>query len=227
MKCWNKREMKGNYCLIWLYLPCISSDIFHFSSDYDGKDEDNVFTLGSHVLLLWEKGARIWYMTLQMLDGPFLYNLKSSLTTYLLTGSQHLQIEQFVVKPHQKPCPNLTLKTLLIYSGWNSRTFKPTGFPLTVLDDSPPKILCLDALIFGMRCIHCLILVYLGLWPAKWLQSTLESELVKGPRVTWRWSKMGRCPTWVVILLKSEQYCAHQPIWRRLIFAVSTSAATI
>ncbi len=130
------------------------------------KDEDEEFTLGSHVLALWEKRSKNlihdyavtgWALSVQPEICSHCINL--------LTGSQHLQIEQVIVKLHQKPYPNLNVINESIEDVvdvfW--KDFKSTDFPLTILDDSPPKMLCLAAIIFGMRCTHCLILMYLGL----------------------------------------------------------------
>ncbi len=112
----------------------------------------------------------------------------------------------------------------MIFSRWNLRIFNSIDSPLTVLADSPLKMLLLAALIFGMRCIHCLTFEYWDVLPAEWLRSTLVLELVKGHGATWSWLKMGRGPNWVVILLKSEWYFTHQPSWRKQGFKMITSA---
>ncbi len=170
---------------------------------------------------------------MQLLDGPFLTHLKPTLTVVIcLQDLSVCKLNKSLWNSTKSPVLTWmwwmnSLNTLWIYSGWISRTFRPTDFLLTILADSPPKMLWLATLIFGMRCIHCIILMYLCLLPEERHQSALVLEVMKGPRVMWRWSKMGRGPTWVMILLKSKQYCTHQPIWRRQEFAVSTSAAMI
>ncbi len=165
---------------------------------------------------------------MSLLDGHFLCNMKSTLTAFICSQDLRIyKLSKFLWNSTKSTVPTWMwsmnpLKIFLIYSGLNLRTFKLTDSPLTVLVDSPLKML-----LQASRCIHCLTILYLDLLPAEWHQIALTLELVKGPGVTWRWSKMGRGPTWVVILLKSKQYCTHQPLGRRQGFAVRTSAAMI
>ncbi len=109
------------FILIAFILYCITFSTF--SGNSDDRDEEEGFTLGSHVIALWEKKrARIWYMTMQLLDGPFLCNLKSALTA--LICSQDLiicKLSKLWWNSTQSPVPiwiwlmNL-LKIVLIFS---------------------------------------------------------------------------------------------------------------
>ncbi len=111
-------------------------------------------------------------MTMQLLDWPLAFSVQPEICSHcinLLTQSQHLQIEQVIVKLHQKPCPNLNVINESIEDivdiFWTE--FKSTDFPLTILANSPPKMIWLASLRFGIRCIHCLIFMNLGLWHAE------------------------------------------------------------
>ncbi len=76
-------KMKGNYCLFWLCLFCVVSHIFLFTATLMMKLKRK--SLHS-VLTSWHCGKRrvkFGYMIMQLLDGPFLCNLKSALTALI------------------------------------------------------------------------------------------------------------------------------------------------
>ncbi len=59
-------------------------------------------------MALWEKRGK--YLIHDYAVARWAFSVQSEICSHcinLLTGSQHLQIEQDVVKLHQKPCPNL------------------------------------------------------------------------------------------------------------------------
>ena len=83
---------------------------FPFFSNYDDEIEGEEFTLGSHVLALWKKRSKNLIHDYAVARWAFSVQPEiHSHCIYLLTGSQQLQIEQVVVKLHQKPCPNLNV----------------------------------------------------------------------------------------------------------------------
>ncbi len=76
-----------------------------FYSNTDDEIEGEEFTLGSHVLALWEKWSKNLIHDYAVAGRAFFIQPEiRSHCINLLTGSQHLQIEQVIVKLHQKPC---------------------------------------------------------------------------------------------------------------------------
>ncbi len=104
-------------------------------------------------------------MTMQLLDGPFLSDLKSALTA--LISSQDLSVCKLNMKLHQKSCPNLhvineSIEDIVNTFWMEFKSFQTNRFPF----DYPDQFSTKDALT-GKLCIHCLTLEYLDLLPAE------------------------------------------------------------
>ncbi len=83
-------------------------------------------------------------MTMQVMDG-----------INLLTGSQHLQIEQVIVKLHQKPCPNLkvineSIEDIVDIFWMEFKNFQTIRFPF----DCPGRFSTKDALSGRSHILH-------------------------------------------------------------------------